>query len=94
MHQRGLRAAGHVQPHLGVPMMIFDEKNGFGTEDAVIALTVGCGPCCEGKFNLMVMAQRKVAKRIEDLKVASASMTRADLIKLKTVIDALLDKSK
>lgn len=71
-------------------MMIFDEKNGIAVKDGLICFAVGCGPCCEGKIDLTV--QEALPVKIEDLKSAHVTLTRADLIKLKTVIDALLAK--
>lgn len=71
-------------------MMMFDGTS-LKTEDGDVGFATGCGPCCEGKFQMTIIEKPKT-KNIKDLKAATVTMTRADLIKLKTMVDQLLSK--
>lgn len=70
----------------------------FNDQDAVklaggnsVAFTTGFGPCCEGKFNLVVIQDDNALSALE-VKMAEATLTTDDLEKVYAIIGRLLGK--
>jgi hypothetical protein len=71
--------------------MIGDADNNVAAEDdkGAVCIAVGCGPCCGGKYSVMVVDMGD-GLRIETSRTASVDLNVEGLKKLRGVLDRLI----